>query len=112
MFGFGKASKHREISPAELKAMLDDGSALLVDVRETDEFAAGHIKGAVNLPLSGFSADKVPPANGKTVVLQCAGGRRSGMALDRCANAKDVIDTHLGGGLSAWCAAGLPIVQE
>lgn len=111
MFGFGKAKQHRELTPAELKAMLDGGTALLVDVREPDEFTAGHIKGAVNLPLSGFSPDKLPAADGKTVVLQCAGGKRSGMALDRCANAQAVIDTHLGGGLSAWRASGLPIVQ-
>jgi rhodanese-related sulfurtransferase len=44
-------------------------------------------------------------------VLQCAGGKRSGMALDKCASAKAAIDTHLGGGLAAWKAAGLPTVR-
>jgi Rhodanese-like domain len=52
MFGFGKTKAHREIDAQTLKAMLADGSALLVDVREPDEFAAEHIKGAVNAPLS------------------------------------------------------------
>jgi len=109
MFGFGKAKAHREIDAQTLKAMLADGSALLVDVREPDEFAAEHIKGAVNAPLSTFAPRNVPDAAGRTIVLQCAGGKRSGLALDRCASAQSSIDTHLAGGIGAWKAAGLPV---
>jgi len=110
MFGFG-GKAHKEISPSALRALLESGSALVVDVREAGEFAAGHIEGAVNVPLSGFSPAAVPDAGGRTVVLQCAGGKRSGMALDRCAAAKAAIDTHLAGGLAAWAAAGYPVVR-
>jgi rhodanese-related sulfurtransferase len=110
MFGFGKKDEHKELAPAELAAMLKDGAAVLVDVREPDEFAAGHIAGAINLPLSRFAVDQLPPAPGKTLVLQCAGGKRSGMALDRCAAAGAAVDTHLAGGIGAWKAAGLPVV--
>ncbi|GAA0770005.1 rhodanese-like domain-containing protein [Actinomadura yumaensis] len=109
MFGFGKSAKHREIGPAELKALLDQGEALVIDVREPGEFAAEHIAGAVNLPLSSFDPARLPAADGKTVILQCAGGKRSGMALDRCAEAQATIDTHLAGGLGAWKSAGLPV---
>ena len=111
MFGFGRGKAHREIGPGELKDMLDGGTALLIDVREADEFAAGHIAGAVNVPLSTFSPDKIPDAQGRTVVLQCAGGKRSGMALDACVKAQSAIDTHLAGGIGAWNAAGLPVVR-
>jgi rhodanese-related sulfurtransferase len=110
MFGFKKARTHREIEPAELDVMLKQGSVLLVDVREPDEFAAGHITGAINLPLSTFSPRNVPDAAGRTVVLQCAGGKRSGMALERCGEAQSAIDTHLAGGIGAWKSAGLPVV--
>ncbi len=109
MFGFGKSAKHREIGPAELKALLDQGEALVIDVREPGEFAAEHIAGAVNLPLSSFDPARLPAADGKTVILQCAGGKRSGMALDRCAEAQAAIDAHLAGGLGAWKSAGLPV---
>jgi len=111
VFGFGKGKSHRELQPLELKEMITEGSALLIDVREPDEFVAGHIAGAVNIPLSIFSPRNVPDAGGRTIVLQCAGGKRSGMALDRCAQAQAAIDTHLGGGIGAWKNAGLPIVS-
>lgn len=110
MFGFGKKDAHNEVTAPELAAMLKDGAAVVVDVREPDEFAAGHIAGAINLPLSRFAPDQLPETPGKTLVLQCAGGKRSGMALDRCAQAGAAVDTHLAGGIGAWKAAGLPVV--
>lgn len=100
---------HKEVSPMELKAMLDRGEAVVVDVREQDEFAQGHIPGAVNVPLSGFSPDRLPDGSGKTLVLNCLGGKRSGMALDQCSAASASVDTHLAGGFGAWAKAGLPI---
>ena len=110
MFGFKKRDAHREIEPAELDAMLKDGKALLIDVREVDEFRSGHIPGAINLPLSGFSPRNIPDPEGRTVVLQCAGGKRSALAVDHCRKASQAIDTHLAGGLAAWKAAGLPTI--
>lgn len=106
--GTGKPA-HREISAGELDAMLRDGKALVIDVREPDEFAAGHIPGAVNLPLSSFQASRLPDPGGRITVLNCLGGKRSGMALDKCAMAQARVDTHLAGGFGAWQAAGLPV---
>lgn len=111
MLGSDKTAGHREISPSALQAMLAAGTVTLVDVREADEFAAEHIAGATNAPLSRFDPAVVAAGTGTTVVLQCAGGKRSGMALDKCASAQAAIDTHLGGGLAAWKAAGLPTVR-
>ena len=108
VFGFGKA-RHKEITAAQLDAMLQAGEALVVDVREVDEFAAGHIPGAVNMPLSNFQPSKLPHPQGKTLVLNCLGGKRSGMALDKCGVAQAEVDTHLAGGFGAWQAARLPV---
>lgn len=108
VFGFGKA-RHRELTPGELAQLLRDGGALVVDVREVDEFAAGHIPGAINLPLSTFQVSQLPDPGGRTTVLNCAAGRRSAMALERCALAQAQVDTHLAGGFGAWQAAGLPV---
>lgn len=112
IFGFGKGGhqpQHREIRATELEAMLRAGSAMVVDVREPNEFAAGHIPGAINMPLSAFQPSQLPAAHGKEVVLSCLGGKRSAMALDKCAAAQAAVDTHLAGGFGAWQAAGLPV---
>ena len=108
VFGFGKP-KHPEVNARELDAMLQAGNAVVVDVREADEFADGHIPGAVNMPLSTFQASKLPHFAGKKLVLTCLGGKRSAMALDKCGVAQAAADTHLAGGFGAWQAARLPI---
>ena len=109
VFGFLKPAKHHEIDAAALNTMIRANQALVVDVRETNEFAAGHIPGAINMPLSTFQASKLPVAKGKTVILNCLGGKRSGQALDKCVAAQTAVDTHLTGGFGAWKSAGLPI---
>lgn len=108
MFGFAKP-QHKEISPAQLAELLERGEALVIDVREMGEFAEGHIPGAVNMPLSTFQPGKLPAASGKTIVLNCLGGKRSGMALEKCSAAQAAVDTHLAGGFGAWVAAGFPV---
>lgn len=108
---FSGQPRHRDISARDLAAMIDQGTALVIDVREVDEFATGHIPGAINMPLSTFQPSRLPEAEGKTLVLNCLGGKRSGMALDKCAAAEANIDTHLAGGIGSWQAAGLPVAR-
>ena len=99
-----------DISLAELKQGLDDGSIQLVDVREAEEFAAGHIKGALFNPLSKFDPAKLPSAEpGKKIVIYCRSGRRSITAMEqaRLLGRRDV-NTHFGGGILGWLAADLP----
>ena len=107
MFG---PPKTKDLTPQQVKAALDARQILLIDVREPDEFAAEKISGALNVPLSTFNPAALPDAGGRTVVLQCAGGKRSAMAVDKCRKANQTIETHLAGGLAAWKAAGLPTV--
>lgn len=108
VFGFGRA-RHKEVTAPELDGMLRAGEALVVDVREVEEFAEGHIPGAINMPLSTFQPSKLPDPGGKTLVLACLGGKRSGMALEKCGTAQAAVDTHLAGGFGAWQAARLPV---
>ncbi len=102
-------SEHKEITPTELAAMIERGEAVVIDVREPDEFAEGHIPSARNMPLSAFDPAALPHEEGKHLILNCAGGRRSGMALDQCSTAQSHVDTHLAGGIGAWEKSGLPI---
>ncbi|MFB0612496.1 rhodanese-like domain-containing protein [Aurantiacibacter poecillastricola] len=107
MFSFRKRPPLREISPGELHDLVADRAALVIDVREPGEFAVGHIPGAINLPLSRFDPHDLPDADGKRIVLNCAAGRRSALALRRCSGVP--VDTHLRGGMGAWNRAGLPV---
>jgi rhodanese-related sulfurtransferase len=107
------ASAYNDIGLEDLKAGLADGSILLVDVREAEEFTAGHIAGALFNPLSSFDPSKLPvPAAGQKVVIYCRSGRRSVTAMDqaRLSGRRDA-DTHFGGGILAWLNAGEPVVH-
>jgi rhodanese-related sulfurtransferase len=104
------APKTRDLTPQQVKTSLDAHQIVLIDVREPDEFAAEQIAGALNIPLSTFNPAALPDPGGKTFVMQCAGGKRSAMAVEKCRKANQAVDTHLAGGLAAWKAAGLPTV--
>ena len=62
-------NKVENVSIDELKRGLADGSVLLVDVREPNEFVAGHIPGSILNPLQSFDASKLPKEAGKRIVL-------------------------------------------
>ena len=94
----------------DLKKGLADGSVLLVDVREPDEFAAGHIPGAVLNALQRFDPAALPRAPGKRVVLSCRSGKRSlnALALAQAAG-RDDVRAHFPGGMLEWQQAGEPV---
>jgi rhodanese-related sulfurtransferase len=73
-----------EVAPAEAARMIREG-AELIDVRTPEEFMAGHLPEAVNLPLQALQAGPVaglPPDKSKPIVTICATGRRSLVAVD------------------------------
>ena len=114
MFGFLKsrpqnASRITTLSPKEIHDLMASTAITLLDVREPNEFQAERIPGAINLPLSQLQtqADLVP--KDKPVILHCLSGGRSRTALDLCTRMGLPVDTHMGGGISAWKAAGLPV---
>jgi rhodanese-related sulfurtransferase len=80
---------------------------LVVDVRESEEFAEERIPGSVALPLSRFDAGLLPRAPGKRTVLTCFIGGRSAQAAERLFAAGHREAMHLDGGLFGWKEAGL-----
>jgi rhodanese-related sulfurtransferase len=85
---------------------LDDGSILLVDVREPHEFAAGHIPGSVSLPLSTFDPADLPLGEGRRIVFSCAAGVRSVHAIHMAQAAGLPLREHYRGGFKDWLMWG------
>lgn len=106
---FGRQRIHN-LSPAQVRALLDNGEILLVDVREPAEFAAQRIHGALNFPLSTFDPHALPDHSDRRIVFQCGSGKRSAMAVQRCQAAGLSVDSHLAGGIAAWIGAGLSTI--
>ena len=99
-----------DATPEQVQTWLANGEILLVDVREVNEYAVERIHGALLYPLSTFDPQALPK-EGRKLVLQCAGGKRSLMAAHKLQAAGFGHVTHLAGGLQAWKAAGLPTVR-
>ena len=100
------AGNVEDLSPEQVKAGIENGSILLVDVREPNELAAERIPGAVDFPLSVFDPAALPDPAGKTLVFSCRSGRRSVTASKAAQAAGLPYREHMAGGLLAWKAAG------
>lgn len=89
---------------------LAGGKAILIDVREADEFKAGHIPYALSFPLSGLGASLSLPVftNGTKVIFQCQKGKRGEQACIFAGNKPH--SYNLVGGVESWAEAGLPLV--
>ena len=103
-------AKVETLDVTEVARLLEAGKLLLVDVREPAEFAAERIQGALLYPLSTFDPKQLPPDGTRRVVFHCAGGKRSLGAAEQRLAAGSGHATHMGGGIAAWKAAGLPVL--
>ena len=104
-------SEITEVDPSEVHGLLDDGVAL-VDVRETEEFATGHLPGARHVPR-GYLESRIEgavPDRSQRIVLYCASGNRSALAAH-------TLQEHLGyehvesmlGGITLWKDRGYEV---
>ncbi len=99
------------LSPRDVAARLTQGRAILIDVREPDEFACEHVAGSISVPLSGFDQTRLGSSSEK-VIFTCRSGARTGANCDRLAARVDGTVFVMEGGLGAWKAAGLPVTQH
>jgi rhodanese-related sulfurtransferase len=93
-----------DLDREDIKRGLAEGSLLLVDVRESHEFAAGHLPGSMSMPLSTFAPAELP--EGRRVVFSCAAGVRSLRAIELAREAGLNLNEHYKGGFKDWAAAG------
>ena len=96
------------ITREEVKQGVADGSICLVDVREADEYAAGHIPGAKSMPLWTLDPQALP--HDQRVVFYCNSGRRTLRALEKVhAAGRSDVNAHYEGSFNEWKASGEPI---
>src|SRR5436189_5566495 len=105
-----EAKKHiTEIWPQDAAAKLNNGDAVVVDVRDKDEWDEAHIPGATHMSRGTIELDieeKVPDPNAM-IICHCGGGR-SALAAETLQKMGYKNVRSMAGGLKAWKAAGLP----
>ena len=102
-------SKIEEVTPQDAAGLREKG-AVLLDVREPDEWAAGHAPDAIHVPLAGVS-DAAARFAGREVLAVCRSGGRSAKAAETLAQAGIEV-RNVAGGMTAWAAAGLPVMRD
>ncbi|MDW8805548.1 rhodanese-like domain-containing protein [Streptomyces scabiei] len=114
MFSFLRRGRGRgRLTPQLAHEQTSDGTAVLLDVRETAEWNAGHAPGALHLPLSRLAAGASLPAavQGRPVVTICRSGHRSRQAASLLTG-RGFQATDAAGGMTAWARAGLPVIGQ
>jgi phage shock protein E len=117
------AAQQAQIEPLDLAALPRDldvqttaslaerPDVLILDVREQDEWDAGHIPGALLIPMSEIQGRLSEVPKDKTVIVQCRSGNRSSQVTDYLQQQGFTNIRNMAGGLNAWQAAGLPVEQ-
>lgn len=113
-FRFRECEERLSVGEARTRTGGERPAAVLLDVREKPEWRTGHAPGAVHAPLTALAAGAPLPAaaaRGRPLVVICRSGQRSRRAVSLLAErGADVMDVK--GGMIAWAAAGLPVVDE
>lgn len=97
------------IGPVEAKRLLEQG-AVLIDIRETDEYARENIPGARNKPLNELPV--LDGVEGAPVIFHCRSGNRTAANAGRLAAARPRDAYVLDGGIDAWKKAGFPVASD
>jgi rhodanese-related sulfurtransferase len=102
--------KYASIGPADARHRIDAG-AVLLDLRQPQEWRAGHAPSARHIPLNDLARRQKEIPTGMPIITVCRSGARSATAAGLlAANGRTVL--NLTGGMRAWSAAGLPVIAN
>ncbi|HEY5800900.1 MAG TPA: rhodanese-like domain-containing protein [Burkholderiaceae bacterium] len=103
----------KKVTPLQATLMINKDKATIVDVRGSDEFAAGHLRDAKNIPLADLAtrAAELDKAKSKPVIVVCQTGVRSAKAAAQLEKAGFTEAYSLDGGVAAWSSGGLPLTR-
>jgi rhodanese-related sulfurtransferase len=109
MFGIKKIT-FEAITPQQGEQRIREGNPLVIDVREPNEYAMGHIAGSKLIPLGQLSSKlDALGAKDQEIIVVCQSGARSNYAASILAAAGFNKVADLKGGMSNWTWAGLPV---
>ena len=99
------------LTPTQATLLINRENAQVVDVREPDEYAAGHLPESRNIPAARLDerSGELDKLKDMPLILVCQTGARSGAACPRLQKLGFSKVSSLGGGLNAWREAGLPL---
>ena len=105
---------YSSVSPTESTQMINRDDALIIDVRESNEYSTGHIINSVHIPLSGLKGRVKELEKHKTqkVILACRSGHRSSQACATLKKEGFEQVFNLRGGVMAWESANLPLIKK
>jgi len=98
----------QRIAPEQARRLLDAG-AVLVDIRDTDEYARERIPQARNIPLAALGQSSLSMRGASAVIFHCKAGARTGANATGLAAVAECDAYLLEGGIDAWKGAGLPV---
>lgn len=101
------------LDAAEFAEFIQTEGVVVIDVRTPDEYAGGHIEGALNIDVNGSDfADQIAALDpAASYAIYCRSGNRSLTAMQQLSEAGFVDLRDLQGGISAWTSAGYPVVK-
>ena len=101
------------VSPQQAAQMQSEQNAVIIDVRENDEWNAGHIDNAIHIPLNDIQnrLKELAKYQNQPVITQCRSGARSARAADILAKSGFTNVHNMDGGLNAWQKANLKTIQ-
>ena len=101
------------ITAQTLVRLVNKDNAVVIDLREKNEFTVGHIAGAVSLPYTSYATrgDELSSYKDRPVVLVCKIGQHSSAIGSKLIKAGFTDIKRLSGGMTEWVGAGLPVVK-
>ena len=101
----------KELSPNAAIDLINHENAVVIDLRNPELFRAGHIIGAICAPADDFSQKRMEKYKTKPLILVCARGLQSATVATKLRTQGFTQPVALAGGITAWQAAGLPLVK-
>ena len=103
-----------EVGTLEAIQLINQKDAVVVDIRDTAEFAKGHILNARSVPLASLDSESegIVKNKQKPIIVYCEAGRQAGSAVKKLRVKGFENAVSLSGGIAAWRQAGLPVAAS